>query len=74
MRFYGRYLHEAGLISSTPEQLIQRGTDLTFFNELKSELAYAPGGANRNLSFYCDPATGAIVRGNTGPTGQRRTT
>jgi NitT/TauT family transport system substrate-binding protein len=74
IRFYGLYLHEAGLVSSTPEEIIAKGTDLTFFNELKSELAYAPGGANRNLSFYCDPATGAIVRGNTGPTGQRRTT
>jgi NitT/TauT family transport system substrate-binding protein len=57
MRFYGLYLHEAGLIQSTPEQLIQKGTDLTLFNELKSELAYAPGGKDRQFSFYCDPAT-----------------
>ena len=63
MRFYGLLLHEAGLVKSTPEQLIQRGTDLTFFNELKEELAYAPGGVDSRFSFYCDPSeSGAVTR------------
>jgi NitT/TauT family transport system substrate-binding protein len=38
MRFYGLRLHEAGMISSTPNQLIAAGTDWRFLNELKREL------------------------------------
>jgi NitT/TauT family transport system substrate-binding protein len=38
LRFYALRLHEAGMITSTPNQLIAQGTDWRFFNELKREL------------------------------------
>ena len=38
VRFYALRLHEAGLITSTPQQLIAQGTDWHFLNELKKEL------------------------------------
>jgi NitT/TauT family transport system substrate-binding protein len=38
MRFYALRLHEAGIIKSSPEKIIARGTDWRFLNELKREL------------------------------------
>ena len=38
MRFYALRLHEAGMITATPNQLISAGTDWRFLNELKREL------------------------------------
>jgi NitT/TauT family transport system substrate-binding protein len=38
VRFYSLRLHEAGLIKSSPQKLIARGTDWRFLNELKKEL------------------------------------
>jgi NitT/TauT family transport system substrate-binding protein len=38
LRFYALRLHEVGMISSTPNQLIAEGTDWRFLNELKREL------------------------------------
>jgi NitT/TauT family transport system substrate-binding protein len=38
LRFYALRLHEAGMIASTPNQLIAAGTDWRFLNELKREL------------------------------------
>ena len=38
MRFYALRLHEAGMITSTPNQLIAEGTDWRFLDELKREL------------------------------------
>ena len=38
VRFYALRLHEAGMITSTPQKLIAQGTDWRFFNELKKEL------------------------------------
>jgi NitT/TauT family transport system substrate-binding protein len=38
LRFYALRLHEAGLIKSTPQQIIADGTDWRFLNELKREL------------------------------------
>jgi NitT/TauT family transport system substrate-binding protein len=38
MRFYALRLKEAGMIRSTPKQIISRGTDWRFLNELKKEL------------------------------------
>ena len=38
MRFYALRLHEAGMITSSPQKLIARGTDWRFLNELKKEL------------------------------------
>jgi NitT/TauT family transport system substrate-binding protein len=38
IRFYALRLHEAGIIKSSPKQIIEQGTDWRFFNELKQEL------------------------------------
>jgi len=38
LRFYGVKLHEAGLIKSSPQELIAAHTDWRFLNELKREL------------------------------------
>ena len=38
VRFYALRLHEAGMIKSTPQKIIAKGTDWRFFNELKKEL------------------------------------
>jgi NitT/TauT family transport system substrate-binding protein len=38
MRFYALRLHEAGMITSTPNQIIAEGADWRFLNELKREL------------------------------------
>lgn len=38
MRFYALRLREAGLIDQAPDDIIARGTDWRFYNELKKEL------------------------------------
>jgi NitT/TauT family transport system substrate-binding protein len=38
MRFYALLLHEAGMIKSSPNQILAEGTDWRFLNELKREL------------------------------------
>jgi len=38
VRFYGLRLQEVGMIKTTPQKLIARGTDWRFLNELKKEL------------------------------------
>jgi NitT/TauT family transport system substrate-binding protein len=38
MRFYALRLHEAGMIKSTPQEIIAEGTDWRFLDELKREL------------------------------------
>jgi NitT/TauT family transport system substrate-binding protein len=38
VRFYALRLHEVGMITSTPQQIIARGTDWRFFDALKQEL------------------------------------
>jgi NitT/TauT family transport system substrate-binding protein len=38
IRFYALRLHEAGMIKSTPQKIIARGTNWRFLNELKKEL------------------------------------
>ena len=38
IRFYALRLHEAGMVRSTPQQIIAEGTDWRFLNELKREL------------------------------------
>jgi NitT/TauT family transport system substrate-binding protein len=38
LRFYALRLHEAGMITATPQQIIADGTDWTFLNQLKREL------------------------------------
>jgi len=38
VRFYALRLHEAGMIKSSPQTIIDQGTDWRFLNELKKEL------------------------------------
>jgi NitT/TauT family transport system substrate-binding protein len=38
VRFYALRLHEAGMITSSPQKIIAEGTDWRFLNELKREL------------------------------------
>ena len=38
MRFYALRLHEAGMITSSPNKILAEGTDWRFLNELKREL------------------------------------
>ena len=38
LRFYTLRLHEVGMVKSTPDQIIQQGTDWHFLNELKTEM------------------------------------
>ena len=38
LRFYALRLHDAGMVKSSPDELIARGTDWRFLNELKKEL------------------------------------
>jgi NitT/TauT family transport system substrate-binding protein len=38
VRFYALKLHEAGMIKSSPQQILAKGTDWRFLNELKREL------------------------------------
>ena len=38
VRFYALRLHDIGMVTSGPEQLIKKGTDWRYFNELKKEL------------------------------------
>ena len=38
MRFYALVLHEAGLITSSPKEILADGTDWRFLTELKREL------------------------------------
>jgi NitT/TauT family transport system substrate-binding protein len=38
LRFYALRLHEAGMITSTPEKILAGGTDWRFLNEIKREL------------------------------------
>jgi NitT/TauT family transport system substrate-binding protein len=37
-RFYALQLHDVGMIKNSPDEIIKRGTDWTFLNELKAEL------------------------------------
>jgi NitT/TauT family transport system substrate-binding protein len=38
IRFFALRLHEAGMVKSSPQEIIASGTDWSFFNELKREL------------------------------------
>ena len=38
MRFYALRMHEVGFIKSSPNAIIERGTDWRFVNELRREL------------------------------------
>jgi NitT/TauT family transport system substrate-binding protein len=38
VRFYALRLHEAGIVKSSPQEIIAKGTDWRFLDELKREL------------------------------------
>ena len=38
VRFYALRLQETGMIKSSPQEIIAKGTDFRFFDELKREL------------------------------------
>ena len=38
MRFYALRLHEAGIITASPQEIIAKATDWRFLDELKREL------------------------------------
>lgn len=38
LRFHGNRLHDIGLIKSTPQQILEHGTDFRFLNEIRREL------------------------------------
>ena len=38
VRFFALRMREAGLIKSTPQQIMAQGTDWRFLNELKKEM------------------------------------
>jgi len=38
LRFYALRLRDVGMIKSSPDEIIQQGTDWHFLNELKAEL------------------------------------
>jgi NitT/TauT family transport system substrate-binding protein len=56
IRFHALRLAEAGVIKSTPEEIIENGADFTFFNELKEELAMfaAPPRDGTAAAFECE--------------------
>jgi NitT/TauT family transport system substrate-binding protein len=41
VRFYALRLKEAGLLKSTPEEILKVGTDFRYFNQLQKELPIA---------------------------------
>jgi NitT/TauT family transport system substrate-binding protein len=55
LRFYALRLKEVGAIKKTPDQVIAR-TDWRFLNQLKREVAYAPGNPQRRSAFALDCA------------------
>jgi NitT/TauT family transport system substrate-binding protein len=54
LRFYALRLREAGMIKSSPDEIIAKGTDWRFLNELKQELP-APAASVRNDGLLCHP-------------------
>jgi NitT/TauT family transport system substrate-binding protein len=48
LRFYSLRLHDAAMIKSTPDEIIARGTDWRFLNELKKELSTPAASAGKS--------------------------
>jgi NitT/TauT family transport system substrate-binding protein len=42
IRFYALALHGVGMVKSTPDEIIKRGTDWRFLKELKMEMPVLP--------------------------------
>jgi NitT/TauT family transport system substrate-binding protein len=75
IRFHALRLAEAGVIKSTPDEMIEKGTDFTYFNELKEELAMfaAPREGASAAAFECeiDTRAGRLAQART-PAQNRR--
>lgn len=56
MRFFALRLREGGVIKSTPDELIKRGLDLRYLDELRDKIAFAPGRGGGNFALNCDTA------------------
>jgi NitT/TauT family transport system substrate-binding protein len=56
LRYYALRLHEAGMLRSSPQQLIARGTDWRFLAEVRRARAAAPDAA----PFAAGPASAAL--------------
>lgn len=56
LRHYALRLHEAHVIKSTPDEIIRKGTDWRFLNELKQEMAYFPPADPTRSAFALDCA------------------
>jgi hypothetical protein len=54
VRFYALLLGGVGMIKSSPEQLIQKGTDWTYLNQLKAEMPAPAGAAGLTKALYCE--------------------
>ena len=48
LRYYALRLHEAGMVKSTPDQIISRGTDWRYLAEVKRDRATTPSAA-----YFC---------------------
>jgi NitT/TauT family transport system substrate-binding protein len=67
LRFYSLRLHEAGMLKSSPEEIIARGADWRFLNEIKKEtpqgsgVSMLPGwaGEAQAMSEHFRPASSA---------------
>jgi NitT/TauT family transport system substrate-binding protein len=55
LRYYSLRLHEAGMIKSTPDKIIARGTDWRFLNEVKRDRGTTASAAG----FFCHVPAGA---------------
>jgi NitT/TauT family transport system substrate-binding protein len=52
LRFYALRLNEAGMVKSTPDELIAKGTDWRYLNEVKQELPVSAPSAD-NAGLFC---------------------
>jgi hypothetical protein len=52
LRFYALRLRDASLVKSSPDEIIAKGTDWRFLNQLKQELP-APTADAQNSSLLC---------------------
>ena len=58
LRYYALRLHEAGMIKSSPDKIIARGTDWRFLAEVKRDR-----GAAASAGFFCPDPPGRVDRG-----------
>jgi NitT/TauT family transport system substrate-binding protein len=63
VRFYALLLGGVGMIKSSPEQLIQKGTDWTLLKQLKAEMPAtpAPAGLAATRNLFCAVEDGRVA-------------